>query len=109
MNNHDSLKIKKLWEELNYFKDYPRKEIPLKEIEKVIINKIGCKRERSKGGSAVKYSHTYLEDHPYFTFGIFSIHLIHGKSKNKPQIRRNDFKQYLLPPLQIILEKMERE
>ena len=90
------------------FLKYPRPEIPLKEVEKSVLFKIGCRKEKSRGGSAFKYSHRILEDDTRYTAGIFSIHRKSG-SKDKPLIRRNDFKAYLLPHIVRILEVFERK
>ena len=109
LTDNSTENLKNIREKLESFLNYPQKEISLKEVEKIILTKLGCVREKSKGGSAVKYSHTVLENHPRFTAGIFSIHMIHGKSKNKPMVRKRDFKQYMWPALEIILNDLEGE
>ncbi|MHA1845696.1 MAG: hypothetical protein ACTSWE_15670 [Promethearchaeota archaeon] len=104
-NNKNNLN--EIRKKLESFRSYPKKEIPLKDIEKIIIRQLGCRREKSRRGSAVKYYHYCLEDHPLFTGGIFCVHILHGKSKSNPQIKRSGFKKYLLPALEIILDKLE--
>lgn len=110
-NNADNRteNLKSIRKKLVAFLKYPQKEIPLKKIEKIILKELGCVREKSKGGSAVKYSHSVLENHPQFTAGIFSIHLIHGKSKNNPMIRKGNYKKIMWPVLDIILNDLEGE
>ena len=100
--------LKAIREKLECFLGYSKqKELPLKDIEKLMINSLGCIKEKSKGGSSIKYSHPSLEKNKFFTNGIFSVHIIHGKSKDKPMIRRKDFKLYLWPALKFILDELE--
>ena len=98
--------LKRVRKELEVFSNYPRPEISLKEIENKILFQLGCRKEKSRRGTAVKYSHTTLERDRRYTAGIFSIHR-KGGSKDKPMIGRNDFKAYLLPHIKRILEALE--
>ena len=94
-------------EALAKFLSFPQPEIPLREVERSVLLRIGCRKEKTRGGAAFKYSHRILENDARYTAGIFSIHR-KGGSKEKPLIRRNDFKAYLLPHIIRILEVLER-
>jgi hypothetical protein len=100
--------LQEIHEELTAFSKYPKPDIPIKEVEKKILFRIGCQPEKSKRGSAFKYSHRVLEKHTSYTAGIFGVHR-KGGSKDNPLIRRNDFKAYLLPHILRILAVLERE
>ena len=84
-----------------------KKELLLNEIEKIIINELGCEKIKSKQGSAMKYFHPLLEKYPQFG-GRMSVHLIHG-GKSQPKITKHDFKNYLWPPLELILKELKGE
>jgi len=77
-------------------------------IIKKLLFAINVKELKSRGGSAIRFYHKALEEHPYYTHGIFSIHKIH-KGGSKGEIRRSDFEKYLLPPIHIIIEHIVKE
>ena len=77
-------------------------------IIKKLLFAINVEELKSKGGSAIRFYHKALEEHPYYTHGIFSVHKIH-KGGSKDEIRKSDFEKYLLPPIRIIIEHIVKE
>lgn len=84
-----------------------RREISLNEIDRLLTEKLGCTREKSRGGSAIKYSHPILEKYSEYTAGIFAIHQMHGKSKRRRMISRHNFRMVLWPTIERILNELE--
>lgn len=75
-------------------------EIPLNHIKRVIsvIGVVYVAGQNS--GSQVRFQHPDAETPGHF----FGVHRVH-KGKAEELVRRRDFKQYLMPQLQIIIAK----
>lgn len=91
--------------ELEALKSANVNEIPLNHLLR-IFEFLGVVQVQSTG-SVVRFEHPLLKNHPYY-HGYFSVHKIH-KGGDNDQIRRNDFKTYLLPALLIIIEISDKK
>ncbi len=107
--------IKKLREELEQLKSNPKTDLDLKPIDKwmtealnVVRIDIGKGLRKKKGkGSKVTYFHAALK--VFGRDGFFTVHLQHGRHKNRQMISKFDFKKYIYPRLFEIILVMESE
>ncbi len=96
--------LKDIRTELENLKTADVIEIPLNHIRK-ITSFLGA-IEVQDIGSSIRFKHQLLADHPEY-HGYFKVHKIH-KGGDQDMIRKNDFKNYLLRPLFLIIEMKEK-
>ncbi len=100
--------LKEAIEEIENWRNYNKPEIPLKEVEDLMIKKLGVIKHKLKGGTAQIYSHNVLRNYSYYgSEGIFTIH-IKGSPRN-PKIRKNDFRKFLYSPLKEIINFLKEQ
>lgn len=93
-------------EQLEVWRNFSKPEIPLGEIEKLMIDVLGVTPITGRSGSQRSYQHEALEGTGHHgPAGIFSVHVTH---KRRPGVRKHDFRRFLYPALTRIIEYLER-
>lgn len=97
---------KDIKEVLEFFIHYPQKEIPLTEIEKYLLNRVGFDPVKPKKGSIYTTHHKLLEEMPgYAPTGNLTFHVIHGKKRLL--IHKQNFKEFIVPTIKMIINFLE--
>lgn len=95
-------------EVLEYYRKYPKPEIPLREIEKNLLEPLGFDKLVPKRGSIYTAHHKMLEDYGQFAgTGNLTFHIIHRKKQLL--IYRQHFKQIIVPVLKTMIERKLEE
>lgn len=107
MNRVDRTSVEKLMryiQELQDAKLRPHDEIKLNEL-RAHLQRVGFSGPVSKSGSVRGFSHELLRSNPMLHGGQFTVHVVHGSKVEKIRIR--DFKRYVLPHVQSVLNELE--
>jgi hypothetical protein len=99
--------FEKLRKELDEFKNIQTPEIDVKRLEKWMKKKLNVERQPDKSGVSLIYQQPILKK--YREADIFTVHRVHPASKSKPKITRIDFKRYLYPTLEKLIDCLEME
>ena len=99
-------RLAKFLEKLDQANLKPGNEIELNELGN-LMNKIGFSGPHNKRGSARGFSHKLLKSDPMLFDGQIKIDVVHGSKVEK--IRYRDFKQYLRPHIETVLEELRKQ
>jgi len=94
--------------EFDKFYNSGKKELELKPIERLMVTELGVQLIATKKGhgSERKYFHPILKQ--MGQSGHFTVHTIHGKHRDKPMIRRLDYRKFLYPHIEAIIYMTQR-
>lgn len=99
--------IEKLRKELEEFRNIQTPEIDVKKLERWMKKELDVERQPDKSGVSLIYQQPILKK--FREADIFTVHRVHPASKSKPKITRIDFRRYLYPTLNKIIDCLETE